>query len=85
MDYAVNSDSFKQVDIRTVSPDSLKDINDVTIDTSLPIENRVQEFVKKIGNPYCFRCGKLIVQVEHRDTDKTINDCLKEYLEGQIM
>jgi len=77
-------DTFKQVDIRTVSPEELKDIKEVRIDTELPVENRIREFIKQIKNPYCFRYGKLIVQVEYRDTGKTINDCLKEYLESQV-
>lgn len=79
-----NSAMLKQIDIRTVLPETLKDINDITIDTSLSVEHRVMEFVRNIGNPYCFRCGKLIVQVEHSNTGKTINDCLKEYLESQM-
>lgn len=84
MDNVMSLDTFKQIDIRTVSPENLIDINDVTVDITRPIEERVVEFVNKIGNPYCFRCGKLIVQVEHIKTEKTINDCLKEYLDGQV-
>lgn len=84
MDASCNLDTFKQVDIRTVSPEELKDIKEVRIDTELPVENRIREFIKQIKNPYCFRYGKLIVQVEYRDTGKTINDCLKEYLESQV-
>lgn len=83
MNHAMNPEDFKQLDIRTVSPEDLKDISEITIDTTLPVEERIAEFVNKIGNPYCFRCGKLIVQVEHTNTEKTITDCLKEYLEGQ--
>ena len=48
------------------------------------MEERMMEFVRQIKNPYFFRCGKLIVQVEYSDTDKTINDCLKEFIESQI-
>ena len=50
----------------------------------ISVEERMMEFVRQIKNPYFFRCGKLIVQVEYSDTDKTINDCLKEFIESQI-
>jgi len=83
VDITYDLNSLKQIDIRTVSGESLKDINDVVIDTKLPAEKRAAEFVKQIGNPYCFRVGKMIVQMEYNSTGQSINDCLKEYLECQ--
>ncbi|MCI9047961.1 MAG: hypothetical protein HFG71_11960 [Hungatella sp.] len=70
--------------MRTIRPDTLEHIENVKINTDLPVEERMMEFVRQIKNPYFFRCGKLIVQVEYSDTDKTINDCLKEFIESQI-
>ncbi len=75
---------LKNLDIRTIQPDTLEHIENVKINTDLPVEERMMEFVRQIKNPYFFRCGKLIVQVEYSDTDKTINDCLKEFIESQI-
>ncbi len=81
---AVNgADNFKDMDIRTVQPDTLEDLEKVTINVNQPVEERMEEFIRQIKNPYFFRCGKLIVQVEYSDTDKTINDCLMEYAESQ--
>ena len=80
----VHEANLKDLDIRTIQPDSLEHIENVRINTDLPVEERMKEFVRQIKNPYFFRCGKLIVQVEYSDTDKTINDCLKEYIETQI-
>ena len=70
-------------EIETVVPDSLKDISEITIDTNLPVEERIKSFMEQIENPYFFRCGKLIVQAEYNLEGKTLNDCLKEYLENQ--
>ena len=84
MEVICNSDMFKQIDIRTVLPETLRDIQDIKIDTNLPVQERMIEFIKQIQNPYCFRCGKLIVQVEYKNTDRTVNDCLKEYFESQL-
>lgn len=75
---------LKNLDIRTIGPDTLEYIENVKINMDLPVEERMKEFVRQIKNPYFFRCGKLIVQVEYSDTDKTINDCLKEFIESQI-
>ena len=81
---AAHTADLKNVDIRTIRPDTLEHIENVKINTDLPVEERMMEFVRQIKNPYFFRCGKLIVQVEYSDTDKTINDCLKEFIESQI-
>ena len=81
---AAHTADLKNLDIRTIRPDTLEHIENVKINTDFPVEERMMEFVRQIKNPYFFRCGKLIVQVEYSDTDKTINDCLKEFIESQI-
>ena len=50
-------DEMKNVDIRTVDREELVDIRDVSIDRTLPKEERVRSFIQQIKNPYCFRCG----------------------------
>ena len=81
---AAHTADLKNLDIRTIRPDTLEHIENVKINMYLPVEERMMEFVRQSKNPYFFRCGKLIVQVEYSDTDKTINDCLKEFIESQI-
>ena len=84
MGIIVYMENLKSFDIRTVLPETLKNIEDVVIDTNLSVEERMRAFVKQIKNPYCFRCGKLIVQVEYKESGKSINECLKEYIESQL-
>lgn len=71
---------MKEVDIHTVDRESLVDIREVQIDESLPKEQRLEEFIRQIKNPYCFRCGKLVVKVSFADTDATLEDRLEHYL-----
>ena len=71
---------MKKIDVRTVDPDTLVDINDVTINTSLPREERLTDYISQIGNPYCFRCGKTVVKIGFADTEATLEDRLEGYL-----
>lgn len=71
---------MQEVDIQTVDPETLVDIQDVKIDTSLSKEERIRDFIRQIKNPYCYKCGKTIVKVSFADTDKTLEDRLQEYL-----
>lgn len=84
MGIIVYMENLQSFDIRTVQPETLQNIEDVVIDTNLSVEERMRAFVKQIKNPYCFRCGKLVVQVEYKESGKSINECLKEYIESQL-
>ena len=68
------------IDIRTIDLDQLVDIKDVQINTSLPRDERMLDFIKQIKNPYCFKVGKAAVKVSFADTEATVEDCLERYL-----
>jgi hypothetical protein len=59
---------------------ALADIRDVTIDASLPRDERVKSYLRQIKNPYLYRCGDIVVRVSFADTDVTLEDRLKQYL-----
>lgn len=75
-------EEMKNIDIRTVDRDSLVDINDVKIDMNLPREERIIEFIRQIKNPYCYRCGKVVVKISFADTEVTLEDRLISYLKS---
>ena len=58
----------------------LVDLRDVSVDQSLPKEERIAEFLRQIKNPYCFRCGKLTVRARFADNGVSLEDCLKQIL-----
>lgn len=71
---------MKQVDVSTVDRDTLMDIRDVQVDRTLPRGQRFADFLRQIGNPYCYRCGKAVVKISFADTDATLEDRLEHYL-----
>ena len=73
-------DEMKNVDIRTVDREELVDIRDVSIDRTLPKEERVRSFIQQIKNQYCFRCGDVIVKTSFANTETTLEDCVEHYL-----
>lgn len=77
---AIDFEQMRNVDVQTVDRDSLVDINEVQIDGKLPREQRLAEFIRQIGNPYCYRCGKVVVKVSFANTDATLEDRLEHYL-----
>lgn len=71
---------MRDVDVCTVDPDTLVDLADVKVNTTLPRAERLLDYLDQIKNPYCFKCGKTVVKVNFADTDATIEERLEKYL-----
>ena len=56
------------------------DIRDVKVNTALPKRERILDFIRQIGNPYCYRHGKYVVRVSFADTDISLEDRLEAYI-----
>lgn len=75
--------SMQDVDVKTVDRDSLRDIRDVKVNTELPKQERILDFIQQIGNPYCYRHGKYVVKVSFADTDITLEDRMLSYIRSK--
>jgi hypothetical protein len=63
------------VDVRTVDTGSLVDIADVKINKELPKKERVSDYIRQIGNPYCYISHGVVVKLKFTG-EKTLEDCL---------
>ena len=73
-------EDLKQVDPLTVNLDDLIDINDVKIQTELPREERIADFIRQIKNPYLFKCGNVVVKIEFSESVTTLTERMKQYM-----
>ena len=71
--------AMRSIDIQQVDFNILPDIRDVHIDSEKPLLERVLDYINQIKNPYCVRCGKIIVKIEYAKTETTIEDCMEGY------
>ena len=76
-------EAMQNVDIRTVDPDTLRDIRDVEVNTALPKKERILDFIRQIGNPYCYRHGKYVVKISFTDTDVTLEERMLAYIRSK--
>ncbi len=77
-------EAMRNVDIHTVDPDTLHDIRDVKVNVELPKRERMLDFLRQIGNPYCYRHGKYVVKVSFAETDVTLEDRLLSYIRSKF-
>ena len=76
-------EAMQNVDIRTVDPSTLRDIRDVKINTDLPKRERILDFIRQIGNPYCYKHGKYVVKVGFTDTNVTLEERMLSYIRSK--
>ena len=76
-------EAMQNVDIRPVDPTGLRDIREVKVNTDLPKQERILDFIRQIGNPYCYRHGKYVVKVSFTDTDVTLEDRMLSYIRSK--
>ena len=73
---------MQNVDIRSVDRSCLRDIRDVPVRTDLPRQDRILDFMQRIGNPYCFKYKGYVVKIGHIKTDMKLQDlvldCIRE-------
>ena len=62
-----------------INRDELVDIADVRINTDLPVEERIKDYIKQIKNPYCYLCNGMVVRISFAGKSK-LSDCLKTAL-----
>ncbi|MDE7187636.1 MAG: hypothetical protein K2O13_09040 [Lachnospiraceae bacterium] len=72
---------MKNMDIREADAEELADILEIEIDKDLSDTEKRREFIRQIGNPYLYRQGEYVVKLSFADTDATLTDRLKEYIE----
>ncbi len=65
---------------RSIDRSSLRDINGVVLDPSLPKEERMKSFVEQIGNPYCYLDDGVVVQIAYADTQVSLQERLDTYV-----
>ena len=75
--------AMQEVDVRTVNRESLRDIRDVEINASLPKGERILDFIRQIGNPYCYRHGDYVVKISFTDTDVTLEERMLAYIRSK--
>ena len=66
----------RYIDSENVNDTELVDIRTISIDKSLPKQERIAEFIKQIKNPYRFKCGKFTVTTRFVENGPTLEDCL---------
>lgn len=73
-------EELQSVDIRTVKPEEVVDIQQIKIDDGLSQQEKRREFIRQVKNPYCFRVGKVIVKASYSGNGVSLNERFEELI-----
>lgn len=71
---------MEQMDIRDAVLEELVDISGIEIDMKKPVPTRVEEYMRKVGNPFLVRVGEYVVKIGYSNQAGTLNDRMKQYI-----
>ncbi|WP_250277426.1 DUF6870 family protein [[Clostridium] colinum] len=69
---------------KNIDLDELVDIRDVNVHTDLTKEERIEDYIKQIKNPYCYKYKNFQVNVFFNEDENapTLEECLTKYIEN---
>ena len=77
-------EKLKSVDIQTVDKSSLSDIKDIRINSKLPVEERIADFMKQTANPYCQFINGVAVKYTFSNENVGLTEKLKGYIKEKF-
>lgn len=75
----INFEEFKKIDINTVDIENLVDIESIHIDTDLSYEEKLEQYIEQVKNPFFIKVGNFIVKqiFEEDENSLTIERCMQ--------
>ena len=69
-----------ELSLTSCSPDNLTDITNLQIDRGQPVPQRIESFIRTVGNPYLFRVGAVVVKVNFNPDGKSFQNAMADAL-----
>ncbi len=63
----------------------LSDSSEIRTGMDLPKEERFDGCIEGLNNPFCFRCGEMVIHVNYKKDGLSLEDCINEYFSNRIL
>lgn len=74
---------LSEVDIEMVNKNELVDANEITLDYSIPQNQRIDYLLAKLKNPYCFKVGEIAVKIGFNENERSFEDAFLAILKRE--
>lgn len=73
-------EKMRQIDIRSVSIDTLVDIRDVEIDARLDKSKKIEMYLQQVKNPYCVKYKNIMIQMQFSNSGQSLDKKMEQYI-----
>ena len=74
-------EDMSHIRVNDIAPALLQDILEIEI-SGETASQRLENYIARIGNPYCFRVGKTPVKISFKSCEETLDQKIKAYFSG---
>lgn len=74
----------KNMNIEDINYDDIDNIDDITINSDIPPEDRIINFLNSTKNPYFFKINDTIVKFSFSENDITADECVENVMRHLI-
>lgn len=71
---------LKNISLSNYHFNELKELTEIYIDPTAPIEERINTLLDNIENPYIFKINGTVFRIKFSDNDKSLSDSINNYL-----
>lgn len=75
-------EQLNEIDVEKVDRCTLINVEEISIDASLPVTQRMVKYLEQVKNPYCFLCGETPVKVCFVPGSGDLGKKIKSYFLG---
>lgn len=65
---------LRDMKLQEINENELVELKSVDVDKTLPIPERVADFIEKIRNPYCFKVDGVVVKLKFTENGGSFQD-----------
>lgn len=69
--------------MKEINRDELIDLRTVRVNTDLPREERIQDYVRQIKDPYCYKIGKYVVCLRFSENGPPAQEILSDLIRSK--
>lgn len=69
---------MNSIDFENIDRDALVDLQTVQINTDLPKQERMLDYIRQIKTPNCFKVGKYVVCLSFSDSGPTLQSIFED-------
>ena len=74
----------RNVEFENIDLDTLIELKTIKINPSKPVEEKINEFINQIKNPYIFKVGEVAVKVNFAENGPSFQEKFKNFLKDCV-